>query len=119
MPSKKLKIIYKPILHIKILLSHIKESIHFTISKGFLTLYIYLPIIYLGLFSSDYEVGLFSAPFRLIIAITFVISILPMALFPIFSELYISNKEKFNKLHRLYKLSFSFIMFFSIRVLGN
>jgi len=99
---KKLKIKYKPVLKIQTLFSHIKESIHFTVSRGFLTLFQYLPLIYLGIFSTDYNVGFFSAPFRLIAAMTFVVSILQMALFPIFADLYFSNREKFKKLHRLY-----------------
>ena len=59
-------------------------------------------MIYLGIFSTDYDVGFFSAPFRVITAMTFVVSILQMALFPIFADLYFSNREKFKKLHRLY-----------------
>jgi O-antigen/teichoic acid export membrane protein len=99
---KKLKIKYKPVLKIQTLFSHIKESIHFTVSRGFLSLFQYLPLIYLGIFSTDYDVGLFSAPFRMITATTFVVSILQMAVFPIFADLYFSNREKFKKLHRLY-----------------
>lgn len=115
---RKLRISYKPFFHLKTLFSHIRESIHFTISRGFLTLYSYLPVIYLGIFASDYEVGLFSAPFRLIFAIVFVISMLSMALFPIFSDLYFSNKEKFKKLLGSYFL-LSVVLGLSIGIIGT
>lgn len=83
-------------------LVHIKESIHFTISGGLSTLYYYLPIIYLGFFATEYEAGLFSAPFRLVVALIFLFSLVSMSLYPIFSELYHTNKTQFNRLYKYY-----------------
>ncbi|MCH7548273.1 MAG: oligosaccharide flippase family protein, partial [Candidatus Krumholzibacteriota bacterium] len=85
--------------------AHLRESVHFTISGGLMTLSQILPIIYLGIFATAYEVGLFSAPYRLFVAATFVISVLPMSLYPVFAELFTKNPTKFKKLLRLYKLT--------------
>lgn len=115
---KKVKLSFKPVFKIETLFSHLKESIHFTVSRGFLSLFQYLPLIFLGFFSTDYDVGLFSAPFRMITALTFVVSIFQMALFPIFADLYFSNREKFRKLHKLYML-ISIIFGVMIGIIGT
>lgn len=93
---------------------HLKESLHFTISGGLSVLIQYLPIIYLGIFATAQDIGVFSASYRLISAILFVVSILPMSLYPIFSELYFNKKEKFKKIHIKYVLLSFFVGFNSL-----
>lgn len=81
---------------------HVKESIHFTIANSLLFLYQYLPIIFLGLLASDYEVGVFSAPYRLVLSIAYAVSLLPLALYPTLSELYHHNRAQFNRVYKYF-----------------
>lgn len=101
----KLRIKFEPVFDIGNWLLHLRKSIQFTISGGLLTLSQYLPIIFLGTLTSAKEVGLFSVSFGLVLGIIFVLSLVPYSLYPIFSELYISEKKKFKKLHNIYMLS--------------
>jgi O-antigen/teichoic acid export membrane protein len=101
---EKLGIRFKPVFHIKTWLLHLGKSIHFTISGGLSALSQYLPIIYLGIFASPNEVGLFSAPYGLIFAIVFVLSLLPYSIYPILSQLHSAEKTTFRKLHKIYLL---------------
>ena len=109
---------YRPIFHLPSWSLHLKESLHFTVAGSLLSLYQYLPIIYLGIFAAAYEVGIFSAPYRLIVAITYVISIIPLSLYPIFSELFAKDKKRFKKLHRNYKVV-SLLIGSIVLVMGN
>ncbi len=102
---EKLGIRIEPVFDIGNWLLHLRKSIHFTISGGLLALSQYLPIIFLGLLASANEVGLFSAPYGLVLGLVFVISLFPYSLYPIFSELYISEKKKFDRLHNTYMWS--------------
>ncbi|MFN3740906.1 MAG: flippase [Thermodesulfovibrionales bacterium] len=97
--QKILAIKYSPSFDIKLWLFHIKESIYFSISGVLMTIYQYLPILYLSIFFTSYEVGLFSAPYRLIIAIGASGYIIPMAFYPVFSELYLQDSSEFRKTH--------------------
>ena len=72
-----------------------KTSIHFTLSNGISALYESLPIFFLFAFTNPETVGLYSAPFRLIIAAFFLVSIYPMTIFPVLSNLYKVNLAKY------------------------
>lgn len=72
-----------------------KTSIHFTLSNGISALYESLPIFFLFIFTNPETVGLYSAPFRLIIAAFFLVSIYPMTIFPVLSNLYKVNLRKY------------------------
>jgi len=97
-PQLRLRFTFSP----KLWLSHIKESIHFTLSGGLSTFYQQLPIILLGILSTNYDIGIYSAVHRIIFAIIFVLSIYPMAIYPILSDLHVRSRKSF---FRLYKLS--------------
>lgn len=97
---KKLGIKYKPSFDIKIWFSHLRESIYFTISGSLLVLYQYLPILLLSIFFTSYEVGLFSAPYRVILSIGTAGFLIPMAFYPMFSELYHRDRIEFRKTHK-------------------
>ena len=109
---------FKPVFHIKTWLFHLRKSIHFTISGGLSALSQYLPIIYLGIFASPKEVGLFSAPYGLIFAIIFVLSLLSYSMYPILSELYSAEKIMFRKLHNIYLLA-AILMGLCIALVGH
>jgi len=101
----KLGIKFEPAFNIRNWLLHLRKSIHFTISGGLTALSLFLPIICLGILASADEVGLFSASYGLVRALIFVLFLVPYALYPIFTELYISEKRKFRKLFNIYMLS--------------
>jgi len=88
-------------------LFHLRESLFFTISSSLLVIYNYLPVVFLAIFYSSYEVGLFSAPFRIINTITGVGLLLPFAFYPLLSEFYLNDIDKFMITHsKLKKIMF-------------
>ena len=74
-----------------------KTSIHFTLSNGISALYETLPVFFLFAVSSPEWVGLYSVPFRLIVAAVFLMSIYPMTIFPVLSNLYKTNLNKYTQ----------------------
>jgi O-antigen/teichoic acid export membrane protein len=116
--TNRFSIKFKPVLRPSVWLSHLKESIHFTLSGSLLILYQYLPILLLGISSTAYEVGLFSSVYKLTLSIVYALSILPLSLYPVFSELFIKDKVKFHRLHRMYT-SMSLLLGFIVVVIGN
>ena len=74
-----------------------KTSIHFTLSNGISALYEAMPVFILFIFTDPVSVGLYSAPYRLIIAAFFLVSIYPMTIFPVLSNLFTSNPAKFKQ----------------------
>lgn len=101
---RKLGINYKPSINLKIWLHHLRESIHFTFSGSLMALYQYLPILLLGIYFSSYEVGLFSAPYRIVIAVCGTGFLLSMSFYPVFSELYHKDIVQFRRTHKKFQL---------------
>jgi O-antigen/teichoic acid export membrane protein len=99
---KKLGIKYWPSFNLKIWFSHMRESIYFTISGGLMVVYQYLPILLIGIFLSNYEVGLYSAAYRITLVTYGLIQILLNSFYPLFSETFSVDIEKFKKLHLRY-----------------
>jgi O-antigen/teichoic acid export membrane protein len=97
--SSKLGIRYKPSFDVKAWLTHLRESIHFTFSGSLMALYQYLPILLISFFYGSYEVGLFSAPYRIVITICSAGFLIPMSFYPVFSELFHTDKAQFHSTH--------------------
>jgi O-antigen/teichoic acid export membrane protein len=97
---KKLGRRYRPTFDIKDWIGHLRESIFFTTSGSLMILYQYFPIFLLGIFFGDYELGLFSAPYRVVLAVGTAGFLLPSAFYPILSELYHKDRGNFRKTHR-------------------
>jgi len=79
---------------------HLRESFYFAINGIFNNLSLFIPVFFMGFLSSDEELGIFSAPHRLA---TMIISggvLVIIALYPTLSSLYVTDMEKFRKLHR-------------------
>jgi O-antigen/teichoic acid export membrane protein len=95
----KLNVRYKPNFDISTWISHIRESKYFAISGSLAMLNIYLPIFLLSIFFTSYEVGLFSAPYRIVMSVCTASFIIPMAFYPVLSELYAKDKIMFKKTH--------------------
>ncbi|MEM3769484.1 MAG: flippase [Nitrososphaerales archaeon] len=98
--KRTLDVKYRPLLDLKLFGFHVKESIYFSISGLFLAIYQYLPVLYLSIFSSSYEIGLFSAPYRIVIVTISAGFLIPAAFYPVFSELYSKDRIGFIKTHR-------------------
>lgn len=85
---------------IKTWLLHVRESIFFTLSIGLLAISQYLPVLLLGIFFTPFEVGLFSAPHKLISSVEGAGFIVTMSFYPVLSEQYNKYRTKFGKTHK-------------------
>jgi O-antigen/teichoic acid export membrane protein len=68
--------------------THWRESVHFTLSNGVSTLQQNIPIVYVHWLGTATKTGLFAAPFRLVVAMVFVSSVVPMVVYPILTDLH-------------------------------
>lgn len=89
------------VFSVKEWLSHLRESIHFVFAGGLSSLYQSLPIILLGIFSTNYEVGIYSSAHRIIFAAIFVLSVPTMAIYPVLSEFHKNKGADFEKLFKV------------------
>ncbi len=97
---RKLSIKYKPCFNFKIFFLHLRESIYFMISGSLMLIYHYLPILFLSVFFTNHEVGLFAAPFRVVLTIGSAGFLLPSAFYPVLAEIYLNNTENFKITHK-------------------
>ena len=102
---KKQSIKIRPVFGVKIWRFHLKESLFFMLSGSLMMIYQNFPIIILAIFFGNYEIGIFSAPYRIITFITSFGFLLSMAIYPVFTEIYVSNKALFYKAHRYYRFT--------------
>ena len=54
----------------------------------------FLPVVLLGIYFTTYEVGIFSAPYRIVTTFTTVGALLTTASFPVLSDLYVKDKKQ-------------------------
>lgn len=108
---KKLKLTYVPCYDLKIWFFHLKKSIYFTISGSMVSLYQYVPIFFLGLFFSSEQIGIFSAPYRIVITIAGGGFLIPMAFYPVFAELFATDKVSFHRTHKVLTIIMAAIAF--------
>lgn len=92
---KKLKINLRPSFDLQVIFKHLRESIYFTFSGTMLALYQYFPILFLGVVYSTYEVGVFSAPYRIVMTVCHAGFIIAMSYYPVFAELNDNDNERF------------------------
>lgn len=78
---------------------HVKESFYFAINNAFSSVSIFIPIFFLGIWSTPVDLGTFSAPQRLGTLIARAVGLITMALYPVFSNLYATDKDAFKKTH--------------------
>lgn len=84
-------------------ISHIRESYVLTVAAGLMILYQYMPILLLGAFFTTYEVGLFAAPYRIIVMLCSAGVLIPMSFYPVFSETYVKDRARFISLYRKFQ----------------
>lgn len=75
-------------------LGHWRESVHFTLSNGVATLYQNIPVLYVYALGSAAMTGVFAAPFRLVVAMIFVSSVVPMVVYPVFTDLHSRGRRQ-------------------------
>ena len=78
---------------------HVKESFYFAINSAFNSVSIFIPILFLGIWSTAEDLGRFSAPQRLGVLIARAVGLITMALYPVFSNLYATDIDAFKKTH--------------------
>lgn len=82
---------------------HVRESIYFAVNLGFNSIAVYIPVFFLWLWFTMEDIGIFSASQRVVILLMNAASVVPMALFPMLSNLYVSDRDKFYKLHKSFE----------------
>lgn len=90
---------FRPDFDLGVWASHLKKSLYFTASGSFMLLYQYLPIFLIGYIFSNYEVGLFAAPYRIVTTICHTGFMIAMASYPVMSDLFKSDNDAFRSSH--------------------
>lgn len=75
---------------------HLSKSVYFSLSGIFLTFSQYAPLLLLNYFFSSHAVGIFSAPYRLVLSIITAGFMLGSSYYPILSQLYCDRVEEFH-----------------------
>lgn len=91
-----------PVFTLKVWAYHLKKSIYFSVSGSFILLYNYIPIFLLSIFFTDYEVGIYSASFKIVITCCHLSSLIMLCFYPILSGLYQENKPLFFRILKIY-----------------
>lgn len=94
---------YRPSFDYREWIRHLRESIFFTISGGLIVTYQYFPILILKVFYTSYEVGIFSAPYKIVTGAGTFGLLVAMAYYPIFSDLFQRDKATFFKAHARFR----------------
>ncbi|MBI5190984.1 MAG: flippase [Nitrospirae bacterium] len=102
--TRRLGIRFRPAFNPGQWLPHLKESIYFTVSGGLMTVYNYLPLFLLKYYYTDFEVGLFSAPFRVVLAVGGAGFLIPSSFYPVLAELYHRDIAAFRKMRQKLQL---------------
>ena len=92
---RKLGIRFRPDFNFKSWRMHLRESIFFQISGTLIMLSQYVPVLLLGLFFNDYTVGLFSAPYRIVVFVCHSGFIIMMSVYPVLSDLHDKDNGRF------------------------
>ncbi len=97
--SRKLSIPFVFRISFREWMRHLRESFYFALNGIFNNLSLFIPVFFMGFWSSDEELGVFSAPHRLTMMVVRVGVLVIVALYPTLSSLYVSDMEKFRKVH--------------------
>ncbi|MBI3756319.1 MAG: flippase [Deltaproteobacteria bacterium] len=109
MLKKKENIVFSFKLSISKWRLHVKESFYFAVVGAFNIVALYIPLFFLGAWAGMEEVGIFSAPQRIITAIIMLPAIITAAAYPTLSNLFAADKEKFNRAHKSFERLMLFI----------
>lgn len=93
----------------------IKETLPIAGTMALMIFYFRIGVVLLSYIKDDFQVGLFSAPFKIIEALTLLPAVLVSAVFPVLSHFY---KDKKNLLYPAFEKTFLFIISFSLPLVG-
>ncbi len=94
---RKLGIRFRPDFNFKSWRMHLRESVFFQLSGTLIMLTQYVPVLLLGLFFNDYTVGLFSAPYRIVVFVCHSGFLIMMSVYPVLSDLHDRDNGRFIK----------------------
>lgn len=101
--SKKFKINFALRISIAPLWKHFKESFFFFLGGNITNLGKYIPIFLISIFSTNAQLGIFSASYRLIMIFFAVGNIVTLGIYPMLSNLYSKDMKAFYRLHGTYQ----------------
>ena len=78
----------------------------------------YYSFLLLGIYFSSYEIGLFSAPFKIVVTVCSAGFLIPMAFYPVFSEMYHNDKENFRKTYKKFQI-IMIVLGFPVAIFGT
>lgn len=96
--SKRLHLAYRPCFDVGAWWGHVRESIMFTAAGVVSAAYMYLPIFLASNSLTARELGVFSAPFRIVQSITAPGFYITSAFFPVLCDAYYHNHAEFRKI---------------------
>ncbi len=88
---------------------HIRESFYFAVNNALNSMALYIPIFFLGAVGTIEQVGLFSAPQKLVLALTAAPTLIASGSYPIMSSLFVTDREKFHRVHGSFERGMLFI----------
>ena len=97
---KKVGVSYRPSFNLHLWRYHLRESVFFLLSGALMLVYRSTPILLLMYFSNEYAVGLFAAPYRVVIMLCGAGFMLPSAFYPVLSEQYKKDRSRFIEVHK-------------------
>jgi O-antigen/teichoic acid export membrane protein len=97
---------------------HIKESVYFSINGAFIALSSFAPIFIMGVWSTNEELGVFSAPHRLAMMVINMSGLMAWGLYPTLSSFYVTDKDKFKKIHSIFQ-EFIIVMTLPVCILAT
>ena len=97
---KKVGVSYRPSFNLHLWRYHLRESVFFLLSGALMLVYRSTPILLLMYFSNEYAVGLFAAPYRVVIMLCGAGFMLPSAFYPVLSEQHKKDRLRFIEVHK-------------------
>jgi O-antigen/teichoic acid export membrane protein len=79
---------------------HLRKSLYFTGAGLLAQLSQTFPVILIAMAGNSIDVGIFSAPYRIVLTITMLGILVPSAVYPILSETYVRDKIRFSRLQK-------------------
>jgi O-antigen/teichoic acid export membrane protein len=101
--NRKFKINFTPSFSPAHWWTHLKESFFFFLGGNITNLGRYIPIFLMGILSTDAQLGIFSAPYRIIEMVFLTGNIVTTAIYPMLSNLYLKDVKAFQSLHATYQ----------------
>lgn len=83
-------------LQVKRWLSHLRQSVYFTLTAALNMMFQLIPIFALGYYASSYHVGIFAAPFKIITTLSSVGYFAAISFYPILSEKFMNEASAFD-----------------------